>query len=259
MVSSRRNIQPKLPLRMPTAQHIRPEPSVVAMAKQLAGEHGRTLNIGQFARLQGNPRVSYAIAEAYQNAEKTNTTDTPALRASYEALGRDIEHHYNMMTAPIEQGGLGFTVEVTEHDPYTGTSKQFMKALQKDIRKRHIKVLSTAATGGHGFFTNELNDKFRAVHDLFGHIGSGRGFSRHGEEAAWRLHTQMVSPEAVPAITSELRGQNAYMINKGRFPEQTSNLIGLPEWAHSFDEPNLAPPRKRTPKADQPQLPGVEW
>lgn len=251
--------QLKLPMRIPTAQEVTPNPDVVHMAQDIAAGRGKNLNVKQFARLQQNPRLQHAIYQAYAKAEQTGESDTPELRASYDALARDVEHHYERMTAPREKGGLGFTVEVTKEDPYTGNSKEFMNALNADINRRHIKVLSTETTGGHNYFTNEQNDKLRAVHDLFGHIGSGRGFTRHGEEAAWRVHSQMVSPEALPALTSEFRGQTAYLIGSGDFPAQSENLIGLPKWASSLKEPNLAPRKKREKKAEQPQIPGIEW
>jgi len=55
-----------------------------------------------------------------------------------------------------------------------------------------------------------INVKFRAVHDLFGHAAEGYQFGPRGEENAWLVHSQMFSPLAQKALTTETRGQNAW-------------------------------------------------
>jgi hypothetical protein len=87
-------------------------------------------------------------------------------------------------------------------------------------------VLSTKTTGGHPFFSDDENDMFRAVHDVFGHAGTGRGFDRHGEEAAYQSHASMYSPLARMALATETRGQNAALITGGgQFAEQKVALL----------------------------------
>ena len=78
---------------------------------------------------------------------------------------------------------------------------------------------------------------FRAVHDVFGHAASGRGFDRHGEEAAWLKHSTMYSPLAARALATETRGQTcARIFHYGgrRFPEQKAVLL-----PRSFSDPRL--------------------
>jgi hypothetical protein len=55
------------------------------------------------------------------------------------------------------------------------------------------------------------NEKFRAVHDAFGHGVYANPFGSQGEEIAWGTHQQMYSPLAKPAMTSETRGQNSFV------------------------------------------------
>lgn len=69
------------------------------------------------------------------------------------------------------------------------------------------------------------NDVFRAVHDVFGHGKHGVGFRAAGEENAFQSHARMYSPEALPAATSETRGQNSW-VNYGPFGE--SNKTASP-------------------------------
>jgi hypothetical protein len=63
------------------------------------------------------------------------------------------------------------------------------------------------------------NDLFRAVHDVFGHAKHGVGFRARGEENAFQSHARMYSPEALPAATSETRGQNSW-VNFGPFAQK---------------------------------------
>lgn len=54
------------------------------------------------------------------------------------------------------------------------------------------------------------NHVFRVVHDAFGHGLFRRSFGPQGEEQAWLIHASMYANDAIPALTSETRGQNAW-------------------------------------------------
>lgn len=56
-----------------------------------------------------------------------------------------------------------------------------------------------------------VNDVFRIVHDMMGHLKEGNGFRAEGEENAWRSHSAMYSELARKAMTSETRGQNSWV------------------------------------------------
>jgi hypothetical protein len=70
---------------------------------------------------------------------------------------------------------------------------------------RHEYLHHTDKTG-----LNE-NEKFRAVHDYYGHGIHGNQFGPKGEEVAWHSHRKMFSHGAAVAMTSETRGQNSYV------------------------------------------------
>jgi hypothetical protein len=111
-------------------------------------------------------------------------------------------------------------------DPYADHHEMFA-----DVAGGTLRVYMTQPNQSHPLLTMSQNDRFRAVHDYFGHYGSGQGFSRHGEEAAWVVHSQMFYGPARRAMTTETRGQNSAFIwlNGGReFPPQKACL--LPEW-----------------------------
>ena len=55
------------------------------------------------------------------------------------------------------------------------------------------------------------NEKFRAVHDYYGHAIDDNQFGRTGEERATDVHAQMYSPLARLALYAETRGQNSWV------------------------------------------------
>jgi hypothetical protein len=116
---------------------------------------------------------------------------------------------------------------VTPDDPYQHASQ-----LHAELRECHMRVWSTAAGDNpHPLFSNDDNDAFRAVHDAFGHGSIGLGFDPDGEEAAWLKHSQMYSPLARPAMTTETRGQTCAFVygNGGKFFSEQKAVL-LPAW-----------------------------
>lgn len=167
-----------------------------------------------------DPALGAAIAAAYVAAP---TLDQQAV-ASYDAFRRETVRQYEYLVGRPEFGGLGVTVRVMDVDPYTKAGTMI-----DDLAHRTLKVFATAATDNpHPYLSDAENDMFRAVHDAFGHAAIGRGFDRHGEEAAWLKHSGMYSRLARRALTTETRGQNCAMIfhhRYERFPEQKAALL----------------------------------
>lgn len=221
-----------------------PIPHLAAGAAEYAGRIGKTHNAEQFKGI-GVGKGYNALANVTR--EGIGKPPSPELNESYEALRQETRHQYNFLTSPKEQGGLGVSVEVTPHNPY-----EKPEDLHTDVTTNNrLKVLSTESTGPHTHFSNEENDMFRAVHDAFGHLAIGRNFSREGEEAAFASHSQMFTDKAIPALTSETRAQNSYLINTGQFPP--NQAFDTPKWAGSVEG---APKRTRATKtkSDNPTL-----
>ncbi|NBE80150.1 hypothetical protein GVV04_03870 [Micromonospora sp. NEAU-HG-1] len=177
-----------------------------------------------------DPVVGAAIADAYMAAPHRDER----AHAAYAAFCRETVQQYHFLVGRAEFGGLGVTVRIVDEDPYAEVG-----SMVDDVRRRRLKVWASAANGNpHPYLSDGENDMFRAVHDVFGHAASGRGFDRHGEEAAWLKHSAMYSPLARRALTTETRGQNCALIfhyRGARFPEQKAAL--LPRW---FSDPRLA-------------------
>lgn len=170
-----------------------------------------------------SPEQIQRVGQWYSEAPMMDPTAEAAYRLMRDETGRQ----FDVLTGPTSRGGLGVDVSVATEDPYDTFRLAGVKQLVDDLNNRRLRVLSTASTGGHPFFTNDQNDMFRAVHDAFGHGATGRGFNRHGEEAAYRSHARMFSPEARPALASETRAQNAHVNLFGDFGPQ--KMVMLPE------------------------------
>ncbi|ROT31420.1 hypothetical protein EF879_16185 [Micromonospora sp. HM5-17] len=180
-----------------------------------------------YARVCLDPVVGAAIADAYVAAPVRDERAYPA----YAAFCRETVQQYHFLVGRPEFGGLGVAVRIVDEDPYPD-----VESMLEDVRRRRLKVWASAASGNpHPYLSDGENDMFRAVHDVFGHAASGRGFDRHGEEAAWLKHSTMYSPLAVRALTTETRGQNCAQIFRyggRRFPEQKAVLL-----PRSFSDP----------------------
>lgn len=159
-----------------------------------------------------HPDTTRRIASAYADLP----VHDPDAVGHWEHMRHGLQQQYDRMTEPESKGGLGLSVHVQDENPYDTPSEMFHDVLNN----KRIHVLSTKVTGGHPVFGNDGNDMFRAVHDVFGHVGSGRGFDRHGEEAAYLSHARMFGRSAHPALVSETRGQNSYFNTYGEFPDQ---------------------------------------
>ena len=167
---------------------------------------------------------SRRIGQAYVSMPHHDPEALPAYHAMREETGRQ----FDFLTRPRSRGGLGIDVSVHDTDPYpsTGRIEDLYPELAHDVREHgHIGVLSTRSTGGHPVFTNDENDQFRAVHDVFGHLGSGRSVDAHGEDAAFQAHASMYSPLARRAMATETRGQNAALHLTGEFQPQKVGVL----------------------------------
>lgn len=144
--------------------------------------------------------------------------------SSFAAMGHEVGQQYHHLTHT-----MGVHVQSVDHDPY-----EDVHAMVHDVEhNKRLLVMGTHVTGGHPFFSDAENDRFRAVHDFFGHAATGRSFDRHGEQAAYLAHSQMFTPHARPAMASETKGQNASLILNGHFGPQKVALMDRKHWDDS--------------------------
>ena len=224
------------------------EETLAAGAKSYAKGQGLPYRPGNIAAVRADPNVLHEIGGIVAKQQGAPVHISPQMHESYAALHEHIGRQYEHLTSPVEKGGLGITHEVSAEDPY----KNIGEAMN-DVRvNRRLRTLATATTAsGAGrpgspaldnpMMPREMNDKFRAVHDAFGHLATGRDFTRHGEAAAAQHHAAMFPPEAHPAMFSETRSQNSALIRLGNFPENKPYVV--PDWANKV-QPKMPVPKR---------------
>ena len=163
------------------------------------------------------------IAAAYDMM--SHSPQNKDVKRAYDAMIQETMDQYNS----LKNSGIDFTfMKEGMDDPYAASPALGYQDL---VERGNLYVFPTDfGFGTSAAFdpkTNPLltkvgkvgdkedavaNDAFRAVHDVFGHFGSGNPFFRHkGEERAFLEHSRMYSPEAQGAMTSETRGQNSWL------------------------------------------------
>lgn len=223
-----------------------PIPSVVAAARAYAASIGLP-----FRRQQEYVKVDKAratrIAEAYE-AMKHDPED-PAVKAAFRAMADETLAQYQFVKA----SGLDIDfIEEGQPDPYPEGPRQVLD----DLTRGHLWVFPTEQGFGtmtEAERTNPLleetdevvkgrklvaNDVFRIVHDFFGHGIEGSGFGARGEENAWQSHMRLYTDAALPAVTSETRGQNSW-VNYG--PHGEANRANQRETVYADQKTGLMP------------------
>lgn len=174
-----------------------------------------------FSKVEVSPMAG-DMADVYNRA--VSTLDDPKTIQAYQDLGNEAREQYRYMTED-----LGIRVEFVKEDPYNINGVPSSKLMMEDVlNNKRLQVRDSVddfATNPHPIWDVETNNIFRAVHDFFGHAGSGRGFDAAGEEAAWLSHSQMFTPLARRAMTTETRGQNSYYNKFGEFAPQKAFLF----------------------------------
>jgi len=224
---------------------------LVDIAKEYMADKGSVYApLTKYAQI--DPNRANKLAEAYQIM--ANNPNDPKVKKAYAALIDETMGQYEA----LRKKGYKFDFMPESGDIY-GNPRN---AINDVILNKKLSVFPTEqGFGGPSAMeasqANPLlmrvgekwngkdvtaNDVFRAVHDVFGHAKHGVGFRAAGEENAFQSHARMYSPEALPAATSETRGQNSW-VNFGpygqfnrtanpavtEYAEQKTGL--LPAWA----------------------------
>jgi hypothetical protein len=214
--------------RLPGApSHIEgPVPEVAKAAEDYAASRGMNLT-RQPNYAVADPRRGRYIAKAYD--DMPHAPNDPKVAAAYKALSDETMAQWHA----LQDAGIDIDfLKQGAPDPYPGGPRDALADLRNN---RHLHVFPTdqgfgsseafnpdnnpllAPTGiEHKGHPMVVNDAFRAVHDVFGHGLEGANFGARGEENAWRAHQRLFSKEALPALTSETRGQNSW-VNFGPF------------------------------------------
>jgi hypothetical protein len=198
---------------------------LVDIAKELVEKKGFVYS-PQLKYAEVDPQRAAKIADAYAKME--NNPNSPKVKKAYDAMIEETMEQYEA----LRKKGYQFSFMPESGDIY-GNPRN---AINDIVQNQRLSVFPTEQ--GFGSLTEAsqanpllmktgekwdgrdvtVNDVFRVTHDVFGHGKYGVGFRAVGEENAAQAHARMYSPEALPAVMSETRGQNSW-VNYGPFGE----------------------------------------
>jgi hypothetical protein len=159
--------------------------------------------------VEGSPEYKQAIFDAYKRQmpkviNKSGAKDYDDLmKKAYEQIAKETDEQFKHLP-----------VNMSYHRAGEGNYVSSQEMLGDVHGNKHLYVFQG---GDEHPFLNAVdpatglnqNEKFRAVHDFFGHGIDGNQFGPKGEEQAFADHSQMYSPLARIALASETRGQNS--------------------------------------------------
>jgi hypothetical protein len=150
----------------------------------------------------------------------------PLVERAYAALEVETDRAFVALTT----GWAGSPIRVVFtgcREPYA-SDREMIEAVRST---RLLEVVANAADRErlHPVLGNEQGgayDRFRAVHDVIGHVQNRFGFDRHGEFAAWLAQEAMHSPMARLALATELHAEHSVRWTSGVVAEHKATLLG---------------------------------
>jgi len=190
--------------------------SLVAPACGLPRRPGRPRPVLRHVR----PSETQAIADCFLSAR---SRADPLVARAYRQLQMQTDKQFTALTDP--QGPYRITVVGTRnHTPYDGAEELTASVLSS----RTLEVTTSAADRAHPLLGGEVGGayyRFRAVHDLLGHVATGYGFDRDGEYSAWLLQRSRYTGLARWAAATELHGEISALWITNAFPEHKAVLL----------------------------------
>jgi hypothetical protein len=166
------------------------------------------------------PGETQAIAECFISA-RTRRDRLVAL--AYQQLAIQTDQQFAALTDP--QGPYRiFVVGTGEVTPYSDAGELAASVLTS----RTLEVTTSAADRAHPLLGGEVGGayfRFRAVHDLIGHVATGYGFDRDGEYSAWLVQRNLYTGLARWAAATELHGEISALWATHQFAEHKAVLL----------------------------------
>jgi hypothetical protein len=160
------------------------------------------------------------IAECFISAR---TTADSFVSLAYQHLEMQTNRQFAALTNP--QGAYRITVVGTgQVTPYRDAGELTASVLAT----RTLEVTTSAADRAHPLLSGEVGGgyyRFRAVHDLIGHVATGYGFDPDGEYSAWLVQCALYTGLARWAAATELHGEISALWTTGQFAEHKAVLL----------------------------------
>jgi hypothetical protein len=172
---------------------------------------------------QVDAEVAQEVADSFTEAQ--STPNDPQVNAAYRELEKESDRAYSALTD--ETGGLGIRVAFTRCCAPYGSDKEMIVA----VREEHLLEVTTASverSRTHPLLGGEPGgayDRFRAVHDIVGHVAPGLGFDRNGEFGAWAAQEWLYSWPARWALATELHAEHSVRWITGDVADHKATLL----------------------------------
>ena len=166
---------------------------------------------------------AHEIAERFCQAP--STPDNPVVKAAYRLL----EHQSNRLFVLLTSGSPGLYIRVVFTNcpvPYCSDEEMIF-----GVRVTRLLEVTTSASESDRFHPllggepGGAYDRFRAVHDIVGHIDTGFGFDRFGEFAAWLAQDRFYRGLARLALGTELHGEHSVRWTTGQVADHKATLL----------------------------------
>jgi hypothetical protein len=170
-----------------------------------------------------NPRAAHEVAESLLAAR--STPRDPTVRAAYDQLEQQSDHVFTVLTRVSASGGVR-VVFTRCRVPYS-SDREMVAAVRTD-RLLEVTTADTEPSHRHPLMGCEPGgafDRFRAVHDIVGHVFPRLGFDRNGEFAAWLTQDRLYRGLARWALATELHGKHSVLWTTGEPSGHTATLL----------------------------------
>jgi len=211
-----------VPPRRPRRRPPRPGAEVGPAHDRTRGTVTRT-NAEEDAAPNFDPSTAATVGEWYLECRSAHRD--AAVVEAYRRLEAEIDHLYSLITGDADHRGVrvAFTRCVRPYE----SDEELISA----VRSEGTLEMTSAATVRermHPLFSCDFGgafDRFRAVHDLIGHVWTGYGFGLADECAAWRAQDRLHRGLARFALSTEIYGVNAARSVLGQTPDLRALLL----------------------------------
>jgi hypothetical protein len=172
-----------------------------------------------------DPDLAGEVAARFQAARNDYTN--AMVRAAYDQLERQSDAIFTQLTDPDHRLNRGLRVEFTRCESPYQSDDEMVGA----VRAHGVLEITTSARERdrrHPLLGCDLGgtyDRFRAVHDIVGHVGPCLGFDRNGEFAAWLTQEQLYDGIARWALATELHAEHSVRWTTGTLSDHKATLI----------------------------------
>ncbi len=146
----------------------------------------------------------------------------PLVAEAYRQLALQTDRQFAALTAPA--GPYRMTVVSTSvATPYSDASE-----LTESVLATRTLEVTSRADRPHPLLGGKAGSayyRFRAVHDLVGHVATGYGFDADGEYSAWLVQRSRYTGLARWAAATELHGEISALWMTGEFTEHKAMLL----------------------------------